>query len=368
VIFASIKPRRACADISSRDHSKAFARNSANAEHEVGNISLKLVAEGTDAPRRARPSRIRDEGRRRSWHACGLVLEAGMRSVFEAAKPQAWRSVLAASAAAAGLACAAAPALAADHTLPPPPVIRTLLPITSGASEHVSMRAGFIPYRLGASTSISFGFRIQSPPHTVPQPLIDIALALPGDLGAATSQLGLANCTPHAFYEYGLGGCPPNSLLGRATATATVPIGPALISEQVHIGLTATASESNNLEILYAAEGLTPVFSMLVFRGEVIEANPPYGEEINTFIPPIETLPEAPYASVVSMRSTIGPLGLTYYRHLHGRLVAYHPEGIDLPARCPRGGFKFAATFTFLDQATKLLHARVPCPGAHHAS
>jgi hypothetical protein len=264
----------------------------------------------------------------------------------------------------AGSACAAASAPASSHELPsgPPPVIRTLLPIASGASEQVSAQAGFVPYKLGASASISFDFRIQSPPHTVPQPLIDIALALPDELGAATSQLGLANCTANDFYEYGLGGCPPNSLLGRATATATVPIGPALISEQVHIGLTATASESNNLEILYAAEGLTPVFSMLVFRGEIVEANPPYGEEINTFIPPIETLPEAPYASVVSMRSTIGPQGITYYRRSHGRKIAYQPQGIDLPAHCPHGGFRFAATFTFLDQATKLIHITVPCP------
>lgn len=287
-----------------------------------------------------------------------------MRSVRAPAIQRAQRRVALALAVAAGLACAAGPATASTHVLPPPPVIRTLLPIATGASQHVTMHAGFIPYKLGASTSISFGFRIQSPPHTVPQPVIDIALELPDELGAATSQLGLANCTANAFYEYGLGGCPADSLLGRATATATVPIGPALISEQVHIGLTATASESSNLEILYAAEGLTPVFSMLVFRGEIIEANPPYGEEINTFIPPIETLPEAPYASVVSMRSTIGPLGITYYRRSHGHRIAYQPQGIELPARCPRGGFKFAATFTFLDQATKLIHWTVPCPGA----
>lgn len=256
-------------------------------------------------------------------------------------------------------------AAAAAHYEPPPgppPVIRTLIPIASGASEHVSMQAGFTPYKLGGSTTISFSFHVQSPPHTVPQPLIGINLELPHDLGAATAALGLSNCAPNAFFENGISGCPPNSLVGRATAIATVPIGPALISEEVHIGLTATAPESKNLEILYAAEGLTPVFSQLTFRGEILEANPPYGEEIDTFIPPIETLPEAPYASVVSMSSTIGPKGLTYYKRSHGKRVAYQPEGISLPAQCPRGGFDFAGTFTFLDQATKVLHVVVPCP------
>jgi hypothetical protein len=284
------------------------------------------------------------------------------------AAPQAWRSprrwaALASAAAIFLIADPLAGARAVPHLPPgPPPVIRTLLPIASGASEHVSLQTGFSPYKLGASTTIQFGFRVEAPPNTVPQPLIGINLALPQGLGAATSRLGLANCFAHAFYEKGLAGCPPNSLVGRATATATVPIGPALIKEEVHIGLTATASQGKNLEILYAAEGLMPVFSELVFRGEILEADPPYGEDIDTFIPPIETLPEAPYASVVDMHATIGPEGITYYRRAHGHRVAYQPEGVTLPQRCPKAGFKFAATFTFLDQATKVLHVTVPCP------
>lgn len=251
---------------------------------------------------------------------------------------------------------------AAFPKLPSPGPQTTLIPIASGASERVSMHAGFIPYKLGASSSINFAFRIQSPPHTVPQPLIGIGLELPHGLGGATSNLGLADCNANTFYDKGIGGCPPNSLVGRAIATATVPIGPALISEQVHIWLTATEPQHSGLELLYDAEGLSPVFSMLVFRGEILEADPPYGEEISTFIPPIETLPEAPYASVVSMHATIGPAGLTYYKRLHGRRVAYKPQGIELPKRCPREGFKFAGTFTFLDQATKVVHLTIHCP------
>lgn len=271
------------------------------------------------------------------------------------------------TAAALSIACLPAAARASHYQPPPgpPPTIRTLIPIASGASEHVTISAGFTPYTLGASTTVTFGFHIQSPPNTVPQPLIGINLELPHDLGAATSDLGLSDCAPNAFYEGGIAGCPPNSLVGRAIATATVPIGPELIREQVHIGLTAAASESKNPEILYAAEGLTPVFSQLIFRGEILEADPPYGEAIDTFIPPIETLPEAPYASVISMSSTIGPKGLTYYKRSHGRRVPYQPEGIALPARCPRGGFRFAATFTFLDEATKALRLVVPCPASN---
>jgi hypothetical protein len=257
-----------------------------------------------------------------------------------------------------------------DHLPPlgPPPVIRTLIPIASGASEKVSFKAGFSPYELGASTTIEFGFRIQSPPHTVPQPLIGINLSLPAGLGAGTTRLGLSTCNAHTILEEGIEGCPPNSLLGRGVATSTVPIGPAILSEQVKIALLATASRSGHLEILYGAEGVTPVFAQLVFRGEILEGAAPYGEQIDTFIPPIETLPEAPYAAVVSMRSTIGPKNITYYRRAHGRRIAFQPAGIQMPRRCPRGGFKFAGTFTFLDGAAKTIRLAVPCPASDRRS
>ncbi len=257
-----------------------------------------------------------------------------------------------------------APVLAQLPPPQPPHVIRTLIPIASGASERIGIHAGFVPYRLGASTTIAFGFQIESPKHTVPQPLIGIDLALPQGLSTGPTKLGIQSCSESTIFDDGIFGCPPDSLVGRGTAIATVPIGPEVIHEQVRIALASTASRSGHLEILYGAEGLSPVFAVLTFRGEVLEGKPPYGEEISTFIPPIETLPEAPYASVIAMRSTIGPQHLTYYKRVHGRRVAYRPRGVQLPRRCPRKGFRFAATFTFLDEATKTLHATVPCPGS----
>jgi hypothetical protein len=273
------------------------------------------------------------------------------------ARTRVWAVLAALAACASG-----STALAASIPQSSPSLIRTLIPIASGASEKVSLQTAFTPYTLGASTSIAFAFEVKSPPHTVPQPLIGINLALPEGIGAGTTRLGLATCNAHTIYEHGIDGCPPNSFVGRGEATATVPIGPALIKEKAQIGLLATASKSGHLEILYGAEGITPVYDMIVFRGEILESKPPYGEEIATFIPPIETLPEAPYASVVSMSTTIGPKHLTYYKHVHGRRVAFHPEGVELPKHCPRGGFKFSATFAFLDGAAKTVRTDVRCP------
>jgi hypothetical protein len=53
---------------------------------------------------------------------------------------------------------------------------------------------------------------------------------------------------------------------------------------------------------------------------------------------------------------------LTYYERVHGRTIAYHPAGIGLPRSCPRGGFPFGATFSFLDGQHASARTKVACP------
>jgi hypothetical protein len=69
-----------------------------------------------------------------------------------------------------------------------------------------------------------------------------------------------------------------------------------------------------------------------------------------------------PDVSIVSVQATIGPSHLTYYKHVHGRLVPFSPRGVSVPERCPRGGFPFAAEFTFQDGSSASAQTTVPCP------
>jgi len=243
-----------------------------------------------------------------------------------------------------------------------------LIPIAPGSEEHITLRTHFIPYHLGKSTTIKFGFSMSSPPGTSSQALIGVDLRLPRGIGVGVSNLGLATCEAKRVLEYGPFNCPPDSLLGHGQALAVLPIGHEILRENVRIVVIATRSPGSHLQILYSADGFTPVQSFLVFRGEIFEGKPPYGDEVNTFIPPIEALPEAPYAAVVSMHTTIGPKHLTYYRREHGHRIAFTPEGLELPTKCPKGGFKFAATFTFLDGAIQNAHAVIPCQNQHRHS
>jgi hypothetical protein len=79
----------------------------------------------------------------------------------------------------------------------------------------------------------------------------------------------------------------------------------------------------------------------------------------------VPSIAGGPPVSILRVRSTIGPNRLTYYRHAHGRLVAYRPRGIEVPERCPRDGFPFAADFGFLDGSHASAHTTVRCPPRH---
>jgi hypothetical protein len=80
----------------------------------------------------------------------------------------------------------------------------------------------------------------------------------------------------------------------------------------------------------------------------------------------VTSVPGGPDVSIVSVQSTIGPSHLTYYKHVHGRLVAFHPRGVSVPERCPHGGFPFAAEFRFQDGSETTAATTVPCPPRRH--
>lgn len=116
------------------------------------------------------------------------------------------------------------------------------------------------------------------------------------------------------------------------------------------------------MALLFYAEGISPVDARIVFPGALVLAPSPFGGLVHIDVPLIPSLPEAPDVAVVRVQSILGPQHLTYYEHVHGKVVAYNPQGILLPDRCPHGGFPFAATFTFQDGSHASARTVVPCP------
>lgn len=228
--------------------------------------------------------------------------------------------------------------------------------------ERATLHASFTPNRLGASTTISFGFRVATTEGLAPPPLTKLALRMPAGIDYSTTTLGLAICQPAALLAKGLAGCSPNSRLGFGSAYVEVPFGVGSGREIPEIQALMGPPHDGNIVVLFYVNGEAPVSAQLIFTGEVVSDSGIFGSQLATTVPPIASVAGGANVSVVSVQTTIGPSHLTYYRRRHGRSVAFHPAGVSVPERCPRGGFPFSASFGFEDGSSTTASTTVPCP------
>ncbi len=231
----------------------------------------------------------------------------------------------------------------------------------TAAVPRATLRVGFVPYRLGSSTTVEFAFKLAGANGAMPSPVTGVSLRLPAQIAYETSALGVASCDLRTLLTLGASGCPVNSRIGFGSAVVSLPLGSAPLQEKIQVTPFVSSAAHGRLDVLYYASGDSPVIARLVFPGELLPGS--FGaSSIDTSIPSIATLPEAPDASLIAFDSTIGPKGLYYQASAHGRTVRYRPRGIVLPVRCPRGGFRFSARFDFEDGATQVANSTLPCP------
>jgi hypothetical protein len=230
------------------------------------------------------------------------------------------------------------------------------------AAPRVTLNAALTPERLGHGTTIGFGFQITAPAGEVPLPVTEIDLRYPSGLGIAVSGLGLATCRVERLQAAGPRRCPANSIMGYGTVLAEIPLGPEIVQEATRVTIVRGPTQDGHIALLFNADGGDPISAQIVLPGLLLPTPPPYGGRINLDVPLVPSLPAGPDVSVVEMHATLGPEHVTYYERLRGRTVAYRPRGVLLPNSCPRGGFPFAAAFTFLDGAQTNAVTTVPCP------
>lgn len=223
------------------------------------------------------------------------------------------------------------------------------------AAQSASLSAAFTPERLGQPTAVSFAFTIRTPGGGVPPALSAVQIRYPAGLGIATSGLGVASCQPSRLEQSGPDGCPADSRMGSGQAQLRFAIGPQVFQEDASLALIAGPSPDGYVHMLIAATGTQPVAARVVMATLLNEG------ALNITVPAVASLPEGPDVAIVSVHATLGG-PLTYYEHTRGRTIAYHPGGIVLPARCPRGGFAFSATFTFADAGHASAATTVRCP------
>jgi hypothetical protein len=229
------------------------------------------------------------------------------------------------------------------------------LPAGAGAVQAARIDARLIPERLGAATMVSLGFELPSSNGHAPAALSSMRLTYPANLGLATSGLGVASCSPTELEASGARACPANSRMGSGSAVIELALQVATVNEHVSLEMFAAPSTDGYLHVLVYASGIFPVYAQVVLSGVLMRGR------LNVVVPPIPSFPEASDVALTQMQLTLGG-DLTYYEHVRGKLVAYHPPGVGLPSRCPRGGFVFGATFVFADGDQARAHTTVACP------
>jgi hypothetical protein len=282
---------------------------------------------------------------RRAWPASalslvGLLLSAWPVSAAQAAAAPSWTSP---------------PGASLSWTSPASSACSASACVAGAAGEIAAISAHFSPLRLGAPTTVSFGFTIRTTDGSLPAALTGIDFHYPPSLGLGTSELGQATCDPRRLQTFGPGACPPNSIMGHGTALAKFQVSPIISHEDANLALVAGPSRDGYVNMLIAATGEYPVETRIVMSTLLLPGH------FHIAVPLVAGIPEGPDVAVVSVKATLGGR-LTYHERRHGRRVAYRPRGVLLPRRCPAGGFRFAATFTFLNGTRAVAAKSVRCP------
>lgn len=243
-------------------------------------------------------------------------------------------------------------------------VILACLPAAvARASETVKGSIRFVPYTLGAGTTIEANVSVATPNGELPSSLIKIELHFPQTLSFTSSTLGLATCNPENLIALGPTGCPPNSRVGTGMSRVAVPFGPDIVSEKAEVVTYMGPPVHEGVTLIIFGEGHSPLSAYMLMQGSLVGGNGPFNKLLlKSDVPLIPTLPGARDVAMTSMHLDFGPRFLTYYEHVNGHTVSFRPRGLILPAVCPEGGFPFTSTMTFQDGTVTNLNLDVPCP------
>jgi hypothetical protein len=201
---------------------------------------------------------------------------------------------------------------------------------------------------LGCGASLEATFAISGTEYAGgPPPVTRVNFYFPK--GTKIDTRGFPTCSASALERGGSAGCTRRSRAGRGESQGFVSLGGERVRETVAVQPFFATGGGLNFWI----EGNTPVKIEKVAQGHWTTAAAPYGPELVTEVPLIESLPGAPDASATTIRVVSGGA------IRKGRKTTYYGK---IPQTCPRGGFPGKAEVSFLNAGTVTVSTRVPCP------
>jgi hypothetical protein len=206
-----------------------------------------------------------------------------------------------------------------------------LLAAGAYAAVTVSFNASVSPAKAGKPTALKVGILSNDPAAEQPPIMDRIVIKLDGKAKYNASKF--KRCKLSALVSRGPKGCPSGSKIGTGTG---IGMAKPVVTDPVNAKLTlfnGRRSGGRDTVYVYVFPDLGPTF---VTVGKVSRSGGKY--VLDFTVPAIKTLPSAPDASVVSVKTKVPVKRVTIRHHRYYLIVA--------PSRC-RGSWKGSGTFYF---------------------
>ena len=192
-------------------------------------------------------------------------------------------------------------------------------------------------------------------------PISQVNFYLPA--GAKLHPAGFGQCTESALLNIGASGCPKTSVASpTGSVLGEVTFGTERVPEESE--LRAFFGEGG---LLFYTVGHSPVSLEIVSKGKYRPSHqPPYGEELETLVPPVATVPGAPLASVKTIKIKAGAAIKKGKKLLsYGTLPTKCKGGLPIKTEIVFGGEYGGAREFGIPPKTVTATYKAPCPRKH---
>lgn len=255
------------------------------------------------------------------------------------------RSVIASGLAVMALCIAAAAASAA----PTVTLKARAVPIPVNPSSSKSRTYPGTGNILGAGAAVEAQYKISGAEYGgFPLPLTGVNFFLPA--GAKLHPGGFATCSNGLLERHEVEKCPSRSIASpKGEVLGVVSFGGSRVDERATVQAFFTTGNG----LAFFTFGSSPVSLEILSRGHFVGSRKPFGPELVSEVPLVETVPGAPFASVLSIKVKVGAAVKK-----GKRLISYG----TVPRKCPKGGFPVKSELTFLGGVKVTVTAKTPCP------
>jgi hypothetical protein len=218
------------------------------------------------------------------------------------------------------------------------------------AETTATLAPSFSPDRLGAKGALTLTIDYAGE-LGLPAPVRSALVKFPA--GLSLDIPSLRSCSAQRVRTRGAGGCPAQSQIGSGHALLEGYAGSQLITESVRLWIFIGPLQGFKPTFEVLGQGYTPLQERIVLNGTVVPATAPYGEALAMQIPPIQTLPLEPDASLTTLTLTVGT---------RAQRLARGANAVVVPGSCPLGGFPFATESSYADGSASSALATANCP------